>query len=109
MPQSLINADLASTERREKLKRFSQLALHLAEWAAEGRSDYFIASQLSMLVRGFSQAVDPSGAYPDMPAVLDFLGMQIQSVVGKAHKSQEVLAQAVNPPHETELTVMEAK
>jgi hypothetical protein len=101
VPQSLIDADVSSSERRERLKRFSKAALDLAAWAAEGRSDYFIASQLSMLTRSFAQAVDPSPTFPDLAAVLDFLGSQIQAVVGRATKPEGPPAKhAVEPVEE---------
>lgn len=105
MPQSLIDANLSSVERRERFKRVAKAALDLSQWAAEGRCDYFLAAQLSMLVRGFSQAVDPSPTYPDLPAVLDYIGSQIQAVVGKATKTegQPPALQAVEPVEETTL------
>ena len=102
MPQSLINADLSSHERREALKPMAKAALDLSQWAAEGRCDYFLAAQLAMLVRGFSRAIKPSPNYPDLQAVLDFLGMSIQTAVGKATKPEGTPAAiAVESVHET--------
>lgn len=104
MQQSLIDQDLGASSRRDKFKRFSKLALDLSIQSAEGQCDYFIASQLGMLVRDFSQAVDPSESYPDIAAVLDFLGMSIQTAVGKASKPEGMPAmKAVSPIHETAL------
>lgn len=94
--------DLGSAERRQKLRVVAKAALDLSEWAAEGRSDYFLASQMSLVVRNFSQVVDETPSYPDLSAVLDYLGSQIQTVVGKATKPQGPPAtKAVAPPHET--------
>lgn len=104
MQQSLIDQDLGASGRRDKFKRVSKLALDLSVQSAEGQCDYFIASQLGMLVRCFSQVVEPSDSYPDLAAVLDFLGMSIQTAVGKAHKPEVRPAmKAVAPIHETEL------
>jgi hypothetical protein len=105
VPQSLIDANVSSNERRKRLKRVSKAALDLAAWAAEGRSDYFIASQLSMLVRSFASAADTSPIFPDLAAVLDYLGGQIQSVVGRATKPEGTppSRQAVEPVEETVL------
>lgn len=105
MPQSLMDADLSSSERRERFKPVAKAALDLSQWAAEGRCDYFLAAQLSMLVRQFSQAVDPSPTFPNLSAVLDYLGAQIQAVVGRATKPEGTPAEkAVAPVHETTFT-----
>lgn len=104
MPQSLIDANLSSNERRERLKPVAKAALDLAEWAAEGKCDYFLAAQLSMLVRRFSHAVDPSPALAELPAILDFLGAAIQMAVGKATKPEGPPAEhAIEPVEDTAL------
>lgn len=101
---SLIDADLAPTDRREKLKAVAKAALDLSEWAAEGKGDYYLASQMSMLVRKFAQVLDSSATFPDAPAIVDWLGMQIQATVGKATKPEGPPARkAVEPVHETEV------
>lgn len=105
MRQSLIDANLSSAERRSALKPVAKAALDLSQWAAEGKCDYFLAAQLAMLVRGFARAVKPSPTYPDLEAVLEFLGMSIQLAVGKAHRPEGPPAQnAVAPVEETALT-----
>ncbi len=105
MQDELLN--VGATERVKRLRTVAKAALDLSQWAAEGRSDYFLAAQLSLLVRQFSQALEPSDSYPDLSAVLDFLGMSIQSAVGKAQSTKSSpAAKAVAPIHET---VLEAK
>lgn len=102
MTEPLIHA--GNPARREKLKAVAKAALDLAEWAAQGKDDYYLAAQMGLMVRQFSRVVRRSSHYPDMPAVLDFLGTQIQSVVGKAHKPEGPPAEhAVEPVHETVL------
>ena len=109
MPQSLIDADVSSHERRETLKPMAKAALDLAAWAAEGRCDYFLAAQLSMLVRRFSQVVDVPPHAQYLPDVLDFLGASIQMAVGKATKPEGTpAASAVAPVEETVLQPLEA-
>lgn len=102
---TLIDQNLAAASRRELLQPIAKSALHLAEWAAEGKSDYFLAAQLSMLVRKFSTVVTPSDHYPDMPAVLDYLGQQVQAVVGRAQNPAGPPAEkAIGPVHEAEVS-----
>lgn len=102
MPQSFIDANLSSAERRSALKPVAKAALDLSQWAAEGKCDYFLAAQLAMLVRQFSQVVSVPPHAPHLADILDFLGMSIQQAVGKAHKPEGPPAEnAVVPVEET--------
>lgn len=97
-----MDANLSSGGRRHRLKDVARIALQLAEAAAEGQSDYFIASQLALVTRHFAKVVLVPCNYETLDAVLDFLGASIQTEVGRAHKLQGTPAhKAVEAIHET--------